>query len=146
MLIGAGSAVSLQSRFAATDLAEPQHRARSLALVVWVGTLGSVLGPNLGVPGEIIGAATGLTVLASAFLVAAVCLALAGTIIFVRLRPDPLLPLGRAPARPNDPGVSGTHSRRCARTGVPLRSPPALSWWRRASRSSRSSPSRSSYH
>ncbi|MFG6201844.1 hypothetical protein [Nonomuraea sp. JJY05] len=83
LLIGVGLAVSLQSRFAATDLAWPHHKARSLALVVWVGTLGSVLGPNLGVPGEIIGAATGLTVYASAFLIAAVCLAIAGLIVFV---------------------------------------------------------------
>jgi MFS family permease len=48
LAIGAGSAASLQSRFAATDLADPRHRGRSLALIVWVGTIGSVLGPNLG--------------------------------------------------------------------------------------------------
>lgn len=93
LLIGSGSAVSLQSRFAATDLAEPRHKARSLALIVWVGTLGSVLGPNLGAPGAIIGNATGLTVYASAFLIAAVCLALAGFVVFIILRPDPLLML-----------------------------------------------------
>src|SRR5699024_9492125 len=52
LLIGAGSATGLQARFAATDLAEPQREGRALALVVWVGTLGSVLGPNLGVPGN----------------------------------------------------------------------------------------------
>ncbi len=91
LLIGSGSAVSLQSRFAATDLAAPKHKARSLALIVWVGTLGTVLGPNLGAPGELVGAATGLTVFASAFLIAAICLALAGTIVFLLLRPDPLL-------------------------------------------------------
>jgi MFS family permease len=51
MALGAGSAAGLQSRFAATDLAVPAHRARSLSLVVWVGTLGAVLGPNLGIPG-----------------------------------------------------------------------------------------------
>ncbi|MEQ7739106.1 hypothetical protein ABQG64_23170, partial [Escherichia coli] len=71
LLIGAGSAVSLQARFAAADLASPHQKARALALVVWVGTHGSVLGPNLGVPGEIISQATGLTVFASAFLIAA---------------------------------------------------------------------------
>ncbi|WP_226899607.1 MFS transporter [Nonomuraea phyllanthi] len=99
LLIGAGLAVSLQSRFAATDLAQPHHKARSLALIVWVGTLGSVLGPNLGVPGEIIGAATGLTVYASAFLIAALCLAVAGLVVWLWLRPDPLLFLEReAPA------------------------------------------------
>lgn len=91
LLIGAGSAVALQSRFAATDLAEPRHKARALGLVVWVGTLGSVLGPNLGAPGELVGAATGLTVFASAFLIAAICLALAGTLVFILLRPDPML-------------------------------------------------------
>ncbi|NUW39487.1 MFS transporter [Nonomuraea rhodomycinica] len=105
LLIGVGLAVSLQSRFAATDLAQPHRRARSLALVVWVGTLGSVLGPNLGVPGEIIGSATGLTVYAGAFLIAAACLAVAGLIVFVWLRPDPLLFLGPAtPASPPGPG------------------------------------------
>lgn len=95
-LIGAGSAVSLQSRFAATDLAEPQQKARSLALVVWVGTLGSVLGPNLGAPGDIIGDATGLSVFASAFLIAAVCLILASIVVFFWLRPDPLLLLQKS--------------------------------------------------
>lgn len=91
LAIGAGSAASLQSRFAATDLADPKHRGRSLALIVWVGTIGSVLGPNLGVPGEAVGRATGLTVFAAAFLIAAVCLALAGALVLLRLRPDPLL-------------------------------------------------------
>jgi MFS family permease len=90
-LVGAGSAVSLQSRFAATDLAAPHHRARALALVVWVGTVGSVLGPNLGVPGIWIGHATGLTVFASGFLIAATFLLLGGIVVFLALRPDPLL-------------------------------------------------------
>ncbi|MFK0003074.1 MFS transporter [Paenarthrobacter sp. NPDC090520] len=90
LLIGAGSAVSLQARFAATDLAKPHHKGRALALIVWVGTIGSVLGPNLGIPGEFISERTGLTVYASAFLIAAVCLAIAGVLVFVWLRPDPL--------------------------------------------------------
>jgi len=91
LLVGAGSAVSLQSRFAATDLAAPHHRARALALVVWVGTLGSVIGPNLGVPGIWISTATGLTVFASGFLIAGTFLLLGGIVVFVALRPDPLL-------------------------------------------------------
>lgn len=90
LLIGAGSAVALQARFAATDLAGPEQKARSLSLVVWVGTLGMVLGPNLGAPGEIISASTGLTVYASAFAIAAVCMAIAGAVVFFLLRPDPL--------------------------------------------------------
>ncbi|WP_229116328.1 MFS transporter [Parenemella sanctibonifatiensis] len=90
LLIGAGSAVALQSRFAATDLATPQRRGRSLALVVWVGTLGSVLGPNLGVPAAAM-KDLGINVYAGAFLIAACCLALAGVVVFIWLRPDPLL-------------------------------------------------------
>ena len=103
LLIGAGSAVSLQARFAATDLAEPHHKGRSLALVVWVGTIGSVLGPNLGVPGEIIHRATGLSVFAGAFLVAAVCLGLAGVVVFLSLKPDPLLILQAGAPSPAAP-------------------------------------------
>jgi MFS family permease len=95
LFIGAGSAVSLQSRFAATDLADPRHKAKSLALVVWVGTLGNVLGPNLGVPGKALSNVLGLNVYASAFLIAAVCLGLAGALIFVLLRPDPLIEANR---------------------------------------------------
>jgi len=41
-LIGVGSAVNLQARFAATDLALPERRARDLSLVVWTTTVGSV--------------------------------------------------------------------------------------------------------
>lgn len=104
LLIGAGSAVSLQARFAATDLAEPHHRARSLALVVWVGTIGSVLGPNLGVPAEALGRVSGLTVYAGAFLIAAVCLAVAGTVAVVWLRPDPLHVLSRTSPTSPHPG------------------------------------------
>lgn len=98
LMTGAGSAASLQSRFAATDLAAPSTRARSLSLVVWMGAIGNVLGPNLGVPGEALGAATGLSVYAAAFLIAAVASLLAGGVIFVLLRPDPLLVLVRRQA------------------------------------------------
>ncbi|APX32816.1 MFS transporter [Brachybacterium sp. P6-10-X1] len=95
LMTGAGTAASLQARFAATDLAAPSTRARSLSLVVWMGAIGNVLGPNLGVPGEVVGEATGLSVYAAAFLIAAVASLLAGTVIFALLRPDPLLVLAR---------------------------------------------------
>lgn len=90
-LFGAGSAVNLQARFAATDLAEPARKARALSLVVWVGTLGMVLGPNLAVPGKVLANATGLTVYAAAFALAAIVTALAGVLVFVFLRPDPMM-------------------------------------------------------
>lgn len=91
LLIGSGSAISLQARFAATDLASDDHKGRSLALIVWVGTIGTVLGPNLGIPGRMIGDATGLHVYAGAFLIAGVAMVLAGLLVFLLMRPDPLL-------------------------------------------------------
>ena len=90
LLIGVGSAVTLQSRFAATDLAAPERRGRALSIVVWVGTLGAVVGPNLGVPGEAVEAAFGLPPLSGAFVIAAVFLFAASGFIFLFLRPDPL--------------------------------------------------------
>ena len=103
LMTGAGTAASLQARFAATDLASPSTRARSLSLAVWMGAIGNVLGPNLGVPGEVLGAATGLSVYAAAFLIAAIGSLLAGTVIFVLLRPDPLHRLMHPGAAAQDP-------------------------------------------
>ena len=59
-LLGAGTALNLQSRFAATDAAAASTRARDLSLVVWSTTVGAVVGPNLFGPGEAIGRALGL--------------------------------------------------------------------------------------
>src|SRR5215210_8939711 len=50
VLTGGGTTATLQSRYAATDLASPARRGRSLSTVVWATTLGSVLGPNLASP------------------------------------------------------------------------------------------------
>ena len=90
LALGAGGAAGMQSRFAATDLAAPAHRARSLALVVWVGTLGAVLGPNLGAPGTVLEAWTGLPRLSGAFALAALLLVVTAVIVLLGLRPDPL--------------------------------------------------------
>ncbi|GAA4616978.1 hypothetical protein GCM10023108_31950 [Saccharopolyspora hordei] len=45
-LVGSGTAVGLQARFAATDLPTPGTRARDLSLVVWATTIGAVAGPT----------------------------------------------------------------------------------------------------
>lgn len=87
----AGSAAGLQARFAATDLARPQHRARTLSLVVWATTLGSVLGPNLAAPGAVVGRWLGLADIAGAYLLAAAGTVLSSVVVWALLRPDPLL-------------------------------------------------------
>lgn len=91
LLFGAGSATNLQSRFAAADLAEPQHRARALSLVVWSTTVGSVVGPNLAEPGAALSRVFGWPHLAGGFLIAAAFLVPGAVLIAVALRPDPLL-------------------------------------------------------
>jgi MFS family permease len=90
VLIGVGTAVNLQSRFAATDLSEPGSRGRDLALVVWATTVGAVLGPNLIAPADELGRALGLPSLAGPFLFTIVAQVLAAAIYLVFLRPDPL--------------------------------------------------------
>jgi MFS family permease len=90
MLIGVGTAVNLQSRFAATDLAAPATRGRDLSLVVWATTVGAVSGPNLIGPGEQLGAAIGLPSLSGPFVFTVVAQCLAAALYLVALRPDPL--------------------------------------------------------
>ncbi|MPV88956.1 MFS transporter [Georgenia ruanii] len=115
--MGGGAAAQLQARFAATDLAEPAHRARSLALVVWVGTFGAVLGPNMGVPGEALAARVGLPPLSGAFVLAAALLVVTGTVVLAGLRPDPLRLAQRHTAA--EPGPAAHH--RSAGLGAALR-------------------------
>ncbi|WP_370261471.1 MFS transporter [Cryobacterium sp. TMT4-10] len=91
MLLGAGSATNLQARFAATDLASTQFRARDLSIVVWSTTIGAVLGPNLFGPGEVVGSALGLPPLTGAFAFSLLATVGAALVYTVGLRPDPLL-------------------------------------------------------
>lgn len=89
--VGVASAAGLQARYAATDLALPTHRARALATVVWAGTVGAVLGPNLlGLSGRA-AVSLGLPQLTGPYLTAALMLAIAVTVLQMALRPDPYL-------------------------------------------------------
>ena len=88
---GAATACGLQARYAAADLAAPDHRGRSLSLVVWATTVGSVLGPNLAGPGADLGRSLGLPALAGGFAVSAVVFAVVAAAVLLLLRPDPLL-------------------------------------------------------
>jgi MFS family permease len=90
LLIGSGTAVNLQSRFAAVDLAAPSTRGRDLSLVVWATTVGAVSGPNLIGPGETLGAYLGMPELTGPFLFTMVAQSLAAVLYLVALRPDPL--------------------------------------------------------
>ena len=90
-LFGAATSSGLQARYAAADLAEPEHRGRALSLVVWATTIGSVLGPNLAEPGDVLGRALGLPDLGGAFVLSIAAFAVVAVGVLVLLRPDPLL-------------------------------------------------------
>jgi MFS family permease len=87
---GWASASNLQARYAATDLAQPVNRARSLSNIVWATTVGAVLGPNLTGPGEALAAALLLPPLAGAYLFSLASFLAAAVVQFALLRPDPL--------------------------------------------------------
>lgn len=91
LMIGAGNAGNLQSRFAATDLASPKHRGRDLSVVVWATTIGGVSGPLLLGPGEIVGQAIGMPPQTGSYLFSLVAQLAAFILYIAALRPDPLL-------------------------------------------------------
>lgn len=89
-LMGGGSAAGLQSRYAATDLAQPKHRGRDLSIVVWATTIGSVIGPNLAESMGDIAEKLHLARLSGSYLMTIVVFILALLLIQFALRPDPL--------------------------------------------------------
>ena len=60
LLFGSGTATNLQSRYAAMEFAKPGAEARSMSIVLWATTVGSIAGPNLSAPGSAVGKAIGL--------------------------------------------------------------------------------------
>ena len=74
-LFGSGSASNLQSRYAATDAADPDHVARSLSIVVWATTIGVVVGPNLTGVGGSVGTSLGLLALAGPYIFSVIAFA-----------------------------------------------------------------------
>jgi MFS family permease len=106
-MLGAGSAVSLQARFAAADIPIAGPRGKDLSMVVWATTLGAVIGPNLIAPGEALGLAIGMPHLAGPFLFT-IAAQLSSTLVFwFGLKPDPLLvakEIAGLPAKRKNPG------------------------------------------
>ncbi|MEU2229983.1 MFS transporter [Streptomyces vietnamensis] len=88
---GAGSSANLAARFAAADLAEPDHRARAISTVVWATTIGAVLGPNVAAPAGRSVSGLGIPATAGPFVWAAGVFVVSALVVAVLLRPDPLL-------------------------------------------------------
>ncbi|WP_028473512.1 MFS transporter [Nocardioides alkalitolerans] len=105
-LLGAMTASNSVARYAAVDLAEPLHRGRALAVVVWATTIGAVAGPNLtGLSGWVAGR-LGIPELTGPFAIAAVAMTATALVVGLFLRPDPLL-LARQVADEADRAAGG---------------------------------------
>lgn len=91
LCFGGATTSNSQSRFAAADLAAPEHRGRDLSIVVWATTIGSVLGPNLVGPGQPLARFLGIPELSGPFVFSLIALTLAIVVLVIRLRPDPLI-------------------------------------------------------
>ena len=90
-IFGGGQAAGLQSRFAAADLASPERRARDISRVVWVATIGGVLGPVLNSTEDTVGRSFGLGPWVGPMIAAFLLYLTAAAWAAIRLRPDPLL-------------------------------------------------------
>jgi MFS family permease len=116
VLVGSATAAGLAARFAATDLADPQRRARSLAMVVWATTVGAVAGPNLAGPVQGVAGRFGLEPTTGPFLLCACAFAVAAAGTSAGLRPDPLLLARRAAGAETAAAVSGGDVRSALRS------------------------------
>lgn len=90
VLFGAGQASTLQGRYVAADLAEPDHQATAIAAIVWIGALGAVFGPLLTPFEKALAGRVGLDELIGPFVFATVMFLVAASVVWLRLRPDPL--------------------------------------------------------
>ncbi|MFP4234823.1 MAG: MFS transporter, partial [Nitriliruptoraceae bacterium] len=116
LAFGWSSASNLQARYAATDLAGPSTRARSLSTIVWATTIGAVLGPNLTGPGEAVSGVLALPPLAGAYLFSLASFLAAALVQAVWLRPDPLHVLRATAAVPAVADTGWATIRRALRT------------------------------
>ncbi|MGE8033923.1 MFS transporter [Lysinibacillus sp. KCTC 33748] len=90
LIYGAGTATNLQARYAGTDLANNKQRATAISTTMVMTTFGAVAGPNLvNIMGEF-AVSIGVPALAGPFILSATAYILAGLVLFIMLRPDPL--------------------------------------------------------
>ncbi|HWM21502.1 MAG TPA: MFS transporter [Ilumatobacteraceae bacterium] len=94
LLFGAGQSATLQSRYVGADLAAPDQRAKSIAAIVWVGTLGAVFGPIFTPFEKDFARVVGLDELVGPYVFGTTLFLVSAAVMFTCLRPDPLVVLG----------------------------------------------------
>ncbi len=91
IIYGSGTATNLQARYAGTDLASKNQRAKAISIIMVSATFGAFAGPNMvDIMGEF-ALSLGIPALAGPFLLSGTAFILAGLVIFLLLRPDPFL-------------------------------------------------------
>lgn len=90
LIYGAGTATNLQARYAGTDLANEKQRATAISTTMLMTTFGAVLGPNLVESMGRFALLIGVPPLAGPFILSSIAFILAGLVLFILLRPDPL--------------------------------------------------------
>ena len=91
LIYGVGTATNLLARYAGTDLASSEQRGKAISIVMVSTTIGAFAGPNLvGVMGRF-AESISIPALAGPFILAAAVYLTAAVVLFLFLRPDPLL-------------------------------------------------------
>jgi MFS family permease len=91
LVYGAGVATNLQARYAGADLAAPTRRGRAVSIVLVATAVGAIIGPNLVSLTGTFASEVGVPPLAGPFMLASAAYASAGLVLWLLLRPDPLL-------------------------------------------------------
>jgi MFS family permease len=116
VLLGVGNGTSNLSRYVAADLASEKRRSREISTVIFAATFGAVLFPLfIGVAGDAAESAS-LDANAGGLLIAATFFVLSGAVVWLFMRPDPLVVAG---------GVDPAAKRR---DNVPFRRAVAIAW------------------
>lgn len=121
LVYGAGTAAGLQARYAGTDLAPPDHRARAVSTVLVATTIGAVGGPLVAAATGRWAESVGLPELSGPFVLAAIAYAAASVALLILMRPDPLLAAREMEPVEEMPAVEspeGTEVTRAAVTGT----------------------------
>ncbi|MFI7596561.1 MFS transporter [Actinoplanes sp. NPDC049681] len=114
LVYGAGTATNLQARYAGADLVGADRRGRAVSSVLVATTLGAVAGPNLVTATGRAAERWSIPGLAGPFALATIAYGLAGTILFLLLRPDPLQISRTLPPEPADTANPPAQGRRFA--------------------------------
>ncbi len=95
VLFGVGQGSTGLARYAAADLANDRDRGKAIGYVVFASTIGAVGGPALSGPAARFGEWFGYGPYIGSHLVSVGFFVLAGLLLFVGLRPDPLVVSGK---------------------------------------------------